>query len=96
MANRDETSKYKTHNIHRLTPLVLVRMKGSVTSSMFTNLFCKLSQCVCLFCSLCLLVLCFSFSYPQTGVFIVTAQRIRTCLAKHSLANQNLEETHDL
>ncbi|KAJ0894822.1 hypothetical protein HanPSC8_Chr09g0393311 [Helianthus annuus] len=54
MANPDETSKYKTHTIHRLTPLVLIRMKGSVTSSMSTNLFCKLSKCVCVLCRMCL------------------------------------------
>ncbi|MFS7943494.1 hypothetical protein Hanom_Chr06g00500891 [Helianthus anomalus] len=51
-------TKHKTHNIHRLTPLVLIRMKGSITSSMSTNQFCKLSKCVCVHRMLSLSLLC--------------------------------------
>ncbi|MFS8012309.1 hypothetical protein Hanom_Chr14g01319311 [Helianthus anomalus] len=40
-------NKHKHTRIHRLTQLVLIRRKVSVTSTMFTNLTCKLSRCVC-------------------------------------------------
>ncbi|MFS7950731.1 hypothetical protein Hanom_Chr07g00586651 [Helianthus anomalus] len=40
-------NKHKHTKIQRLTPLVLMRRKVPVTSTMFTNLTCKLSKCVC-------------------------------------------------
>ncbi|MFS7976052.1 hypothetical protein Hanom_Chr10g00887941 [Helianthus anomalus] len=41
-------NKHKHTKIQRLTPLVLMRRKVPVTSTMFTNLTCKLSSvCVC-------------------------------------------------
>ncbi|MFS7975583.1 hypothetical protein Hanom_Chr10g00882261 [Helianthus anomalus] len=42
-------NKHKHTKVHRLTQLVLMQMKVSVTSTMFTNLTCKLSKCVCEF-----------------------------------------------
>ncbi|MFS7907164.1 hypothetical protein Hanom_Chr01g00068041 [Helianthus anomalus] len=40
-------NKHKHTRIQRLTPLVLMRRKVPVTSTMFTTLTCKLSKCVC-------------------------------------------------
>ncbi|MFS7904802.1 hypothetical protein Hanom_Chr01g00040311 [Helianthus anomalus] len=40
-------NKHKHTRVHRLTLVVLMQMKVSVTSTVFTNLTCKLSKCVC-------------------------------------------------
>ncbi|KAJ0924640.1 hypothetical protein HanRHA438_Chr04g0150771 [Helianthus annuus] len=43
----------QTHKNSPINTNVLIRMKVSVTSTMFTNLYCKLSLCVCVFRTEC-------------------------------------------
>ncbi|KAF5775411.1 hypothetical protein HanXRQr2_Chr13g0611761 [Helianthus annuus] len=73
LASKPGLNKYehKHTRVHRLTQLVLMQMKVSVTSTMFTNLTCKLSKCVCVFWTegsqqylsdVCVLSVCISVS----------------------------------
>ncbi|KAJ0581575.1 hypothetical protein HanHA300_Chr04g0142601 [Helianthus annuus] len=85
LASKPGLSKYKHKHtrVHRLTQLVLMQMKVSVTSTMFTNLTCKLSKCVCEFrteCSqsylseVCVLSVCLVNSTQCMGIYTHTQQ----------------------
>ncbi|KAJ0802793.1 hypothetical protein HanPI659440_Chr03g0132921 [Helianthus annuus] len=59
----------QTHKSSPINTTVLIRMKVPVTSTMFTNLTCKLSLCVCVFrteCSQLYLSVCVHLSVLNT------------------------------
>ncbi|KAJ0691909.1 hypothetical protein HanPI659440_Chr15g0580111 [Helianthus annuus] len=70
----------QTHKNSPINTTVLIRMKVPVTSTMFTNLTCKLSLCVCVFRTECSLLsiscLCASIFHTTLHGYIYTQPKM--------------------